>query len=230
MTRIFMNDGTPLSEYCQENGVHYATILKRMKRKNLSADEAICFVKEKKSKEEVLEKCRKRSRLNSGYSEEEASLPDTEFKKLASIKNSKRLIGKETLGNFCSERGLKYNTVFQFLKRNPDATPEEVDLFYKTQKKLKQEAATEKFFKAIEKNEKFEEVKKLENFSYEQIEEAFKFFNLPPSIVNKIVEDDDFYKYLIESFVYKSGEESESRGRYAFIDHLAEYVQLIKGE
>lgn len=138
MTKILMKDGTSLADYCWANNLHYATIIKRMKRKNLSADEAVSYVKEKKSKEEVLEKCRKKGRLRNGYTEEEAELSVSEFRRLSSERNSKRFIGKETLGNFCVERGLKYNTVFQYLKRNPNVTFDELDLFYSVQKKEKE--------------------------------------------------------------------------------------------
>lgn len=77
--------------------------------------------------------------------------------------------------------------------------------------------------------DKIIELQSLENFSFEQIAEALRFFKVTPEVFSKIVDDDDFYRYLIEGFKHKAVEESEARGRLVFIDHFAEYIQLIKG-
>lgn len=77
--------------------------------------------------------------------------------------------------------------------------------------------------------DKIIELQSLENFSFEQIAEALRFLKITPEVFSKIVDDDDFYRCLIECFKHKAVEKSEARGRLAFIDHFAEYIQLIKG-
>lgn len=83
--------------------------------------------------------------------------------------------------------------------------------------------------RSFEKNGRFAEVKKMEGFSYEQIEEAFRFCDIYPKDFCQIVDDDDFYDFLIESFKIKNAAMTESRGRIKFNENMAEYFQTVKG-
>ena len=83
--------------------------------------------------------------------------------------------------------------------------------------------------RSLEKNEQFAKVKKAEGFSYEQIEEAFRFCDITPKEFCQIVDDDAFYDFLIESFKIKNVAMTKSRGRIKFDDNMAEYLQMFKG-
>ena len=84
--------------------------------------------------------------------------------------------------------------------------------------------------RSLEKKEQFQEIKKMKGFSYEQIEEAFRFCDVTPYIFGKIVDDDLFYAFLAESFRFKADAMNESRGRIIFIDNLSEYIEMFYGE
>lgn len=131
---ILMNDGTPLLKYCKKHGLSYSAICLKMKKNGISADEAIEFILKRKCSDKVLNKCRTWQRLKKGYTEEEASLSISEFKKISSNKQSKIVIDGESLGNFCAERGLKYNTVWRYVKRHNGITLKQLAKFYDSQK------------------------------------------------------------------------------------------------
>lgn len=102
-----------IMDQCKMHGISYQTLCYRMRVKKMTFDEALNW---KKTKKDYKTDNRRRARLKAGYTEEQANLSVEDFK------HCKRKIN---LHYVCWVLGLKYNSVYVYLKRHPQKDIEE---------------------------------------------------------------------------------------------------------
>lgn len=117
----------PLSVFCKKNNVDKSAVLYRMKRYGMLKEEAVEDIKNKTkiSVEECKERMKIYNRKRRGWSEEDALLPDNDFRKLSASKRGQIFVNGLNLKYVCEKLRLKYNSVFVWLKRHKNSTPQE---------------------------------------------------------------------------------------------------------
>lgn len=110
-----------LLDLCLEAGISCNTYYQRRK-KGMSHEEALTTPKKqrvKRTKEEIAKRQRIRKRLAKGVPEELANLPKKDLIELGYLKDGTKIfLCGEPLKAFCEKRGLKYNSVYIFIKRH----------------------------------------------------------------------------------------------------------------
>ena len=113
----YMNRKT-LAELCNDAGITCNTYYYR-RRKGMSHEEALERKKKKRTSEDIAKQQRRRQRLARGVPEELVDLPKNELFKLGYLKNGTKIfLHGEPIKDFCKKRGLKYNSVYVFIKRH----------------------------------------------------------------------------------------------------------------
>ena len=113
----YMNRKT-LAELCNDAGITCNTYYYR-RRKGMSHEEALECKKRKRTPEDIAKQQRRRQRLARGVPKELVDLPKKELIKLGYLKNGTKIfLNGEPLNDFCKKRGLKYNSVYVFIKRH----------------------------------------------------------------------------------------------------------------
>lgn len=117
----FMIDGMSLYKYCESRGLNYQTT-----RYRLLNVLGITVHKRgpKLTREETNRRVKIKLRIKKGWSEEEANLPDDEFRRLSALKKGKYKIGRYNLYYVCYKLNLKYDTIYHALTRHPECTAE----------------------------------------------------------------------------------------------------------
>lgn len=107
-----------LAELCNEAGITCNTYYYRRK-KGMSHEEALEYKRPKQTAEDIVKQQRIRQRLARGVPEELVDLPKNELFELGYLKNGTKIfLHGEPLKDFCKKRGLKYNSVYVFIKRH----------------------------------------------------------------------------------------------------------------
>lgn len=107
-----------LAELCNNAGITCNTYYYR-RRKGMSHEEALECKKRKRTSEDIAKQQRRRQRLARGVPEELVDLPKKELVKLGYLKDGTKIfLNGESIKDFCEKRGLKYNSVYVFIKRN----------------------------------------------------------------------------------------------------------------
>ena len=107
-----------LDELCAEAGITCSTYYHRRK-KGMSHEEALEYKRQKRTAEDIVKQQRIRQRLARGVPEELVELPKKELIKLGYFKDrTKFFLHGEPIKDFCKKRGLKYNSVYVFIKRH----------------------------------------------------------------------------------------------------------------
>ena len=107
-----------LEDLCNEAGITCNTYYYR-RRKGMTHEEALEGKKRKRTSEDIVRHQRRRQRFLRGIPKELVDLPKKELVKLGYLKDGTKifLLG-EPLNDFCEKRGLKYNSVYVFIKRH----------------------------------------------------------------------------------------------------------------
>ena len=107
-----------LAELCNDAGITCNTYYYRRK-KGMSHEEALEVKKMKRTSEDIAKQQRRRQRLARGVPEALVDLPKKELVKLGYLKGGTKIfLHSEPIKDFCEKRGLKYNSVYVFIKRN----------------------------------------------------------------------------------------------------------------
>ena len=107
-----------LAELCNEAGITCTTYYYR-RRKGKTHEEALESKKPIRTVEDIARQQRRRQRLARGVPEELVDLPKNELFELGYLKNGTKIfLHGEPLKDFCKKRGLKYNSVYVFIKRH----------------------------------------------------------------------------------------------------------------
>ena len=107
-----------LEELCNDAGITCNTYYYR-RRKGKTHEEALEGKKRKRTSEDIAKQQRRRQRLARGVPEALVDLPKKELVKLGYLKNGTKIfLHGEPLNDFCEKRGLKYNSVYVFIKRH----------------------------------------------------------------------------------------------------------------
>ena len=107
-----------LAELCNDAGITCNTYYYRRK-KGMSHEEALERKKPIRTVEDIARQQRRRQRLATGVRETLVDLPKKELVKLGYLKNGTKIfLNGEPLTDFCKKRGLQYNSVYVFIKRN----------------------------------------------------------------------------------------------------------------
>ena len=107
-----------LAELCNDAGITCNTYYYR-RRKGMSHEEALEGKKMKRTSEDIAKQQRRRQRLARGVPEELVDLPKKELVKLGYLKDGTKIfLHGEPIKDVCEKRGLKYNSVYVFIKRN----------------------------------------------------------------------------------------------------------------
>ena len=107
-----------IAELCNDAGITYNTYYYR-RRKGMSHEEALECKKKKRTSKDIAKQQRRRQRLARGVPEELVDLPKNELFELGYLKNGTKIfLHGEPLKDFCKKRGLKYNSVYVFIKRH----------------------------------------------------------------------------------------------------------------
>ena len=107
-----------LAELCNDAGITCNTYYYRRK-KGMSHEEALERKKPIRTSEDIAKQQRRRQRLARGVPEELVDLPKNELFKLGYLKNGTKIfLHGEPIKDFCKKRGLKYNSVYVFIKRH----------------------------------------------------------------------------------------------------------------
>ena len=107
-----------LAELCNNAGITCNTYYYR-RRKGKTHEEALESKKHKRTSEDIAKQQRRRQRLARGVPEELVELPKKELVKLGYLKDGTKIfLHGEPLNDFCEKRGLKYNSVYVFIKRH----------------------------------------------------------------------------------------------------------------
>ena len=107
-----------LADLCAEAGISTTAYYYRRK-KGKSHEEALEHKRQKRKEEDIAKRQRRLKRLERGVPEELLDLTKQELTKLGYLKDrTKIFIFGENLKDFCKRRGLKYNSVYVFIKRH----------------------------------------------------------------------------------------------------------------
>ena len=107
-----------LAELCNDAGITCNTYYYRRK-KGMSHEEALERKKPIRTSEDIARQQLRRQRLARGVPEELVDLPKNELFKLGYLKNGTKIfLHGEPIKDFCKKRGLKYNSVYVFIKRH----------------------------------------------------------------------------------------------------------------
>lgn len=110
-----------LDELCAEAGITRTSYYYR-RRKGMSHEEALTTPKKQRTRqsdEERIAKQRIRQRLKRGVPKEFANLSKEELIDMGYLKYQLKIfLFGEPLKDFCEKRGLKYNSVYVFIKRH----------------------------------------------------------------------------------------------------------------
>ena len=107
-----------LEELCNDAGITCNTYYYRRK-KGMSHEEALESKKPRRTVEDIARQQRRRQRLARGVPEELVDLPKNDLFELGYLKNGTKIfLHGEPLKDFCKKRGLKYNSVYVFIKRH----------------------------------------------------------------------------------------------------------------
>ena len=107
-----------LAELCNDAGITCNTYYYRRK-KGMSHEEALERKKPIRTSEDIARQQLRRQRLARGVPEELVDLPKNELFELGYLKNGTKIfLNGEPLKDFCKKRGLKYNSVYVFIKRH----------------------------------------------------------------------------------------------------------------
>ena len=107
-----------LEELCNEAGITCNTYYYR-RRKGMTHEEALEGKKQKRTSEDIVKQQRIRQRLLRGVPKELADLPKRKLIELGYLKDGTKIfLHGEPIKDFCKKRGLKYNSVYVFIKRH----------------------------------------------------------------------------------------------------------------
>lgn len=107
-----------LAELCNDAGITCNTYYYR-RRKGKTHEEALESKKPKRTTEDIVIQKRRLQRLSRGVPKELVDLPKKELIKLGYLKDGTKIfLCGEPIKDFCEKRGLKYNSVYVFIKRH----------------------------------------------------------------------------------------------------------------
>ena len=107
-----------LAELCNEAGITCTTYYYR-RRKGKTHEEALERKKPRRTVEDIARQQRRRQSLARGVTEELVDLPKNKLFELGYLKNGAKIfLHGEPLNDFGKKRGLKFNSVYVFIKRH----------------------------------------------------------------------------------------------------------------